>query len=161
MNAQDKDRFWSKVDMAGPVPRHCPELGPCWVWTGGCLPFGYGHFSYKRMTLKAHRAAWEIHFGLILDGMCVLHKCDNPACCRLAHLFLGTVANNQRDMAAKGRSAIGARNGKARLDEFSARLIRRLHHNRGLSQGLLARVFGVKGPAVWKICNRRTWKHIT
>ena len=25
-------RFWSKVNKAGSVPPHRPELGPCWVW---------------------------------------------------------------------------------------------------------------------------------
>jgi hypothetical protein len=25
------ERFWVKVNKDGPVPVHCPELGPCWV----------------------------------------------------------------------------------------------------------------------------------
>lgn len=26
-------RFWKKIDRNGPIPAHCPELGPCWIWT--------------------------------------------------------------------------------------------------------------------------------
>jgi len=47
--------------------------------------------------------AWEDVNGPISDGLWVLHRCDNPPCCRPDHLFLGTPADNTADMIAKGR----------------------------------------------------------
>jgi hypothetical protein len=52
---------------------------------------------------KAHRVQWEKFFGPIPEGMHVLHTCDTPGCINIEHLFLGTNADNMRDMAAKGR----------------------------------------------------------
>ena len=36
----------------------------------------------------------------------VMHSCDVPLCCNPSHLVGGTYADNNRDMAAKGRHAI-------------------------------------------------------
>ena len=53
------------------------------------------------------RYAYEIWVGPIPDGKSVLHRCDNPACCNPAHLFIGTQLDNMRDMIAKGRGPKG------------------------------------------------------
>lgn len=67
---------------------------------------GYGAFQLGRGvgTIAAHRWAWIDANGPIPDGMFVCHQCDNPSCVRPEHLFLGTLADNNRDMFAKGRS---------------------------------------------------------
>ncbi len=41
--------------------------------------------------------------GPVPKGLCVLHHCDNRACCNVAHLFLGDLQANVDDMMAKGR----------------------------------------------------------
>lgn len=90
------DRFWSKVDTDG----------DCWEWQAAKNPKGYGFFGLGRRGdghALAHRVAYELTTGSIPDGLCVLHKCDNPGCVRPDHLWLGTRADNNRDMIGKGR----------------------------------------------------------
>ena len=84
--------------------------GDCWEWKVSGSPKGYGHFKLDRRnsdkaskTVRANRYAWESAFGPIPDGMIVRHICDNPRCCRIGHLVIGTQADNLRDARLKGR----------------------------------------------------------
>jgi len=79
---------------------------------GECLEFrrrlnehGYGRVPLGRRgaTMYGHRFAWQQLVGPIPEGMKVLHRCDNPPCVRIVHLFLGTQADNLADMHAKKR----------------------------------------------------------
>ena len=93
------ERFWKFVN----------KTDHCWLWTGSKNAKGYGQISRGFRVpgmIKAHRASWLIHFGEIPEGKCVLHDCrpskDCAACINPAHLWLGTILENNADQAEKG-----------------------------------------------------------
>jgi len=78
----DEARFWQKVNKDGPVPECCPDLGPCWLWTGSTTR-GYGGLKVKGRVVGAHRFVYELLVGPIPDGkeidhLCRVHGCVNP-----------------------------------------------------------------------------------
>lgn len=81
-------------------------MSECIEYQGYCNRDGYGVVSQGRKNPKilAHRKAWADANGPIPEGVCILHKCDNPPCINVEHLFLGTQADNVADMNAKGRN---------------------------------------------------------
>jgi len=96
-----EERFWAKVDNAGPPPAHLPDLGPCWLWTAS-VSNGRGSFrSVHQRAELAHRISWELTYGPIPKGLVVCHRCDVGLCVRPEHLFLGMQQDNIADMRAK------------------------------------------------------------
>jgi hypothetical protein len=79
-------------------------MGQCIEWTGPTRA-GYGLAYVDGRRVSVHRLAWEQANGSIPDGMKVCHRCDNPSCYNVDHLFLGTQRDNILDAVAKGRWA--------------------------------------------------------
>jgi HNH endonuclease len=166
-------RFWSKV----------LRTDGCWPWIAHVHKWGYGQFTYTHgRTRLAHRVAWELTYGPIPDGLFVCHRCDNPACCRPDHLFLGTAADNMADRDRKGRVAVGGRNGRytqpertPRGDQHGARLHPERFATRftvdqirdirsaaaaGATNTDPARRYGIGQSSISRIVNRKSWRHV-
>jgi hypothetical protein len=75
----------------------------CILWAKSRSSKGYGAAYYEGRQIGAHRLAWILAHGPIPPGMNVCHRCDNPPCVNVDHLFLGTPGDNNRDTVAKGR----------------------------------------------------------
>ena len=153
----DVSRFWSKVHRTD-------NPADCWEWHACKDILGYGYLRWLGKTCKAHRISWVMAFGPIPEGMCVLHRCDNPSCTNPAHLFLGTQIDNCRDRHAKGRTSHISRNageshGLSKLTEADVVAIR-TRKAAGDTNTRLAREYGVSRRAVNFIVTRTNWSHV-
>lgn len=76
--ARTQELFWAKVI----------KTDTCWTWTAAEARDNYGSFAAMGRTYRAHRFAYELHYGPIPDGLQVDHTCHNedktcpggPAC---------------------------------------------------------------------------------
>lgn len=151
------ERFWSKA--------HRPD-GPdvCWPWFRAVNEDGYGHFLLRKHEnpAGAHRVAYALaNGGVIPAGGVVCHRCDNPACVRPAHLFLGTQLDNIRDCIAKNRHfrTRGESHHKARLDDEKVRAIRAAAKRPGLVVELAA-LYGVSQSTIRSVRRGEFWRHV-
>jgi hypothetical protein len=152
MNASFKRRFYAKVNTE---PGQGPG-GECHEWSASRNESGYGKFSVSRgKWRRAHRVAWFLATGAWPEGM-VLHRCDNPPCVRLDHLFLGDERANKADMVSKGRQARGTRLPQARL---TPERVIEIRATIGTHVSIGER-FGVTASTVGDILRRETWKHV-
>ena len=111
----------------------------------------------------AHRVAWERrNHKKIPKGLCILHKCDNPACVNPGHLKLGTQQENMLDKVSKGRhkSPYGERSGQAKLTADFVRLIRLAYSRTNLSHRQLATIFRVSHRTIGDVINKKIWRHV-
>jgi hypothetical protein len=120
-----KERFFAKAKLSSFIRPGMTT--PCLEWQAARDRDGYGYFGVRAgKVAKAHRLAWEFAHGPIPDGLHVLHKCDNPPCIDVEHLFLGTNDDNVADMNAKGRAvckpSLGDANGSRLHPESRPRM---------------------------------------
>jgi hypothetical protein len=104
----------------------------------------------------AHRFAWYLSRGA-LPRQQICHACDHPPCCNPHHLWEGTVTDNQRDCARKGRST--RRKPVAKLAPAQVGDIR-TRWAAGESQRQIARSYGISQATVSHIITRRTWDDV-
>lgn len=155
-----EEQFWKQVQ----------KTDSCWVWTGAKFKCGgYGALKVggrNGKVLRAHRVSWEMHIGVIPEGLFVCHSCDNPPCVNPSHLFLGTPLDNTADCSRKNRMVQqkngyvhrGEKHWHTTLTEADVRKIRELVGS--MPYRALGRMFHVSSSTILDIKKRRVWGHV-
>lgn len=68
--------FWARIDATG----------DCWEWTGKQTAKGYGQYTTRTKTWRAHRAAYQALVGPIPETLTLDHLCRNRLCVNPDHL---------------------------------------------------------------------------
>ena len=130
----------------------CIEFSGC-KGTGG-----YGLKRKQGKLYKAHRLTWIDANGEIPEGLFVCHKCDNPACINLDHLFLGTNSDNMKDMYNKerGNNFFKESNPKRKINQTIANEIKELR-KLGVTQQAVANLYNVDRSLISQIDRGLIW----
>lgn len=156
-------RFWDHVDFNGP---EFGELGKCWVITSRLRPDGYGYISVKNKRVLCHRFVYGEMVGEVTEGLCVLHRCDNPPCVNPDHLFVGTQIENMLDRDRKGRTGVekrwGEKSGAAVLTEKQVKEIRAYYRKGVIGRGcyVIAKKYKVAASTIYAIVKGEHWFHV-
>lgn len=145
-----EERFWMKVKKG--------TSEECWEWQESNRR-GYGCLWVNRKYISAHRFSWILHYGHIEEGLCVLHKCDNPICVNPTHLFLGTNLDNTQDRVNKGRSANGEKTSRGKLSREDVSTIKELMKTRKVRVKLIAEKYNVSAITIYRIDKGETYAY--
>lgn len=139
-----------------------PYGSQCLEWQGLKTASNYGILHYSKAHFVTHRVAYAIHNQEDPGDLFVCHHCDNPPCCNPDHLFLGTSADNVRDMVNKGRAARqqGEAHGRARLTEQDIKKIRSEYKDPKLTAKKIASKYGINHWYVYDIVRGKRWHHV-
>lgn len=154
--------FWEH--LRNRLEQRSSKNGNCKEWVGFRDKGGYGHIcviiNKKEHPMGCHRASWIIHKGPIPENMEVCHKCDNPACFNIEHLFLGTHQENIDDKMRKNRHICpkGEKNSNSKLTEEQVKYI--LSMKNKISSHALCKQFNISASGIRGIWQRKNWKHI-
>ncbi len=149
-----------RVPMAERLRRHSEaRVNGCIEWTGkiqtrvdGSAGYGLLHLPCSRDQAYAHRVAWELQHGPIPVDIEICHSCDNRRCINVAHMFLGTRADNLADACRKGRMA--KKHSAAAIEEARRRIVAGQHWKE------IEAATGLSRSMVYKIRTGKSWRHL-
>jgi hypothetical protein len=152
-------------------PPPTPLATPCRYWQGAVDKYGYG----KKKVRYAPHLPWEsekVHRWVVnltrdvrlRPDQVVLHLCDAPRCYRRDHLKIGTIADNNADMLAKGRASkppvnvlTGEKHGMSKLTKAAVEVLWEMNEL-GASQVEISKALGVSRTTVRRVLRGLSWR---
>ena len=142
--------------------RSFPDDSGCRIWIGWRHRQGYGLLTIKKRRYLAHRVAYFLEHGSILDTEHICHHCDVTSCINIDHLYAGDAKTNRADCINRGRANMeclrkrGSERSDAKLTEAAVIEIRSSDE----SPRILAARYGVITRTIYKVIRRESWKHV-
>ncbi|UGO50823.1 endonuclease [Bacillus phage vB_BanS_Sophrita] len=118
-----------------------------------CNEKGYPMKNVNGKNTTMIRYLWLLHTGIKLKSneFCC-HKCDNPQCININHLFIGSNDDNVKDKVSKKR--------QVRHSNLSNEDVLRIKTNIENTSTELSEMYNVSGDTIRKIWNEKTYKYI-
>lgn len=89
------------ADVVDRVMARAIADGDCVVWQGAKSAEGYGYIKVSGRLRLVHREVFAAHYGPILDGLVVDHKCRNRSCVKPEHLQQVTRKENNENKGVR------------------------------------------------------------
>ena len=162
----DKNKL--KVSIAKRLQKYSArnhETG-CLEWHGYKDIYGYGVLLVStdgtKKNKKAHRLSYEQTFGEIEVGKLVCHRCDVRNCIEPTHMYLGTAADNNKDMMLKGRYRSGKQDNNGEKNPNAKLTIKQVDSIKvlfqyGITQKLIANSLSLHRSTIQRIASGKNW----
>ena len=125
---------------------------------------GYIRIMCDKKQNRLHRVLYEKYYGKIPENMLIRHTCDNPSCCNIKHLIIGTPQDNVNDMWERHRQrdytknlCNGEENSSNKLTENQVKEI----YLSNLSYNKLSKMYNISKTNIYYIKHQITWKWLT
>ena len=127
----------------------------CWYFSGRRNEDGYGIFQVGSELHRVHRLIYEYCIGELVEGLLILHDCDNPPCCNPNHLHIGDKKKNMIECLERMRGK------NVKLTPDMVREIRRMRKDYRTPTKRLAERFGVSMDTIGEVLAGKTWGFVT
>ena len=126
---------------------------------------GYTRIMINNKHERLFRVIYENKYGKIPKGFVIRHKCDNPSCCNINHLEIGTPKDNVRDMIERKRDCyhkpnFSCRGEKSINNKLSESQVKEIYITKGRNKEFCNK-FNISKQLIWRIRNKLDWKWFT
>lgn len=130
---------------------------------------GYTRIFINGKHQRLFRYIYEKKYGEIPKNMVIRHKCDNPNCCNIEHLELGTQKENYNDFVTRHpkknkernkKISVNIRGENAGSSKLNKKEVKEIYIS-DLSDTLLAKKYNISRSDVWQIKNKKIWNWYT
>lgn len=131
----------------------------CWIWISAKNNW-YGNFCMIGKQEKSHRASYRLFKGEIPVNMVVSHSCDVPSCVNPDHLTASTQKENIHEQIKRNRNTRGSLSHHAKITPREVVAIRALWCTGKLTQGEMAKAYGLRQQSISKIVTNKKWRDL-